>query len=255
MRAPYVNAKVEAGIFIALMLLMTSPCIAQYWEYGQPNRRQISVGGEAEIKVAPNQVVIMLIAESMDSILTKSKSKNDSVIKGFTDAALKSGVDAGDVQTDFINIEPTITKINDKNLFLGYSIQRRLIITLKDISKFNELYSNLIIAGATKVEDVQFQTTELRKYRDEARVAAIKAASEKASLLAGELGAKAGKPLGIQERSNDWWGWYGGWGGHYGSRAPMSSQNSISPQSAEDLPVAIGKISIKATVNVTFELE
>ena len=42
-------------------------------------------------------------------------------------------------------------------------------------------FSSAIEAGANKVQGLEFLTTELRKYRDQARSMAIKAAQEKAA--------------------------------------------------------------------------
>jgi hypothetical protein len=217
------------------------------------NRPQITVGADAEIKVTPDQVVITLVAESIDPVLTKAKAKNDALVKGFTAAAKDNGVKTGDIQTDYINIAPNYLEKDNKKIFLGYTVRRRLVVTLKDISKFDNLYSDLVIAGATDIEEVEFQTTELRKYRDEARVAAVRAAAEKADLMATELGAKVGKPYEIREYGNDL---YDDWGRNYGLRNVFNiSRESNSSSALEQLPMAVGKISIRARVTVTFALE
>ena len=49
------------------------------------------------------------------------------------------------------------------------------------------------------MQAVRLRTSQLRKYRDEARAKAIRAAKEKAVALAGELGVKIGRPHSISE--------------------------------------------------------
>jgi uncharacterized protein len=247
------------GMAISVLLWAPSICLGQYRNNTElPDRPTISVTGDAEINVIPDKVVIVVLANNRDSVLTKAKAKVDKNISSFTAIAKKYGIKTVDIQTDYINVEPDYLRDYTQEKFLGYAIQRRLVITLRNIAMFDSIMSDLINAGATEIEDVQFQTTELRKYRDDARVAAIKAASEKANLLAEQLGVKVCKPYNIQEMTNNlggWWGWYG-WGNRYNRPGALnSSQNAFDQQAGEALPTAVGKISAKASVKVVFELE
>jgi uncharacterized protein YggE len=243
-------------ILIAALLLVPSVCFAQRDLSPRPDGRFITVTGEAEINVVPDKAIITLGATHRDLSVIKSKAAIDGFVSRFTEIAKKYGIKAKDIQSDYINIQPEY-KDWTKETFLGYSTHRRFIITLTDMTKFDSLISDMIAAGATEIENVQFQTSDLRKYRDDARVAAIKAASEKANLLASQLDAKVGKPYDITEIANDWGGWYsGGWWSRYqGSMTSNVSQNAYSQQGQETLSSAIGKLVVKASVRVVFELE
>ena len=63
--------------------------------------------------------------------------------------------------------------------------------------KFEDLLSDALEAGVTHVQGIEFRTTELRKHRDRARSLALKAAQEKAELLADGAGRKIGKAISI----------------------------------------------------------
>lgn len=101
----------------------------------------------------------------------------------------------------------------------------------------------------------EYRTTELRKHRDEARKKALRAAREKAEMLAGELGARVGKPRTISEGHYGFSGptrWWGGWGGaNYTQNA--SQQQREETGSGETLP--LGQIGVNAGVSVTLDLE
>jgi uncharacterized protein len=244
-------------VAVVITVLAVSPCFGQRRNDNDKGKGkwQFSVGAEAEVKVVPDQVVIVLTATSIDSVLTKSKAKNDMIVQGFSSAAARNSVNIGDVKTDFIHIEPTYETIQFEKVFMGYTIKRKVIITLCDLSKFDNLYAELVEAGATNLDDVQFQTTELRKYRDEARAAAVKAAIEKAELFASSLDVKLIRPLGFGEGSNRWCSW-DSFNNDNNPRISYSiSQNSVSETPSEDFPTAIGRISVKASVNITFEVE
>jgi uncharacterized protein YggE len=217
--------------------------------------RPITTTGDAEIKVAPDEVILVLGVETWDKNIQIAKKQNDDRVKRITALTKDFGIDPKYVQTDQINVEPryrngTYTDVD----FVGYFIRKTVVITLKDVSKFEDVFTGALAAGATHVQGVQFRTTELRKYRDQARALAIQAAREKASALAGELGRKIGEPQSIQEISSSWWSSYSArWGGamtqnvvqNVGGGSTFSEEGTFAPW----------QISISARVNVTFDLE
>ena len=100
------------------------------------------------------------------------------------------------------------------------------------------------------------RTTELRKYRDQARALAIQAAKEKAVALAGELDQQVGAPTHIQEVHSSWYSGYSSW---WGSRLGNAmTQNVIQEVSGGDWTgdgsMSPGQIQITSRVSVSFEL-
>lgn len=135
-------------------------------------------------------------------------------------------------------------------------MRKSIVLTLRDASKFEDVLSSVLGAGANYVHGIQFRTSELRKHRDQARALAIKAAQEKANDLAKELGQKVGKPYKIQEEQSGWWSWYNTWWGSRwgGGMAQNVMQNVAGPSGAEG-SIALGQINVNAKVTVSFELE
>jgi len=68
-----------------------------------------------------------------------------------------------------MNIAPRYKDYWRKDEFIGYFVRKNISITLKDVSKFEQLLSNVLQAGVNYVHGIDFRTTELRKHRDEAR--------------------------------------------------------------------------------------
>src|SRR3954462_15830904 len=184
------------------LLLLSTPAFAA--EVVPP--REISVTGDAEVKVAPDQVILTLAVETNDKDLLVAKSQNDARVKKVLAITQDFKIDAKHVQTDVITIEPRFAE-NNRTTLLGYWVRKQIVICLKDVPRFEELLTAVLKAGTNYVPGVEFQNTEMRKYRDQARQMAIRAAKEKATALAGELGQKIGKPLSINEG-----------GGYYGYR-------------------------------------
>jgi hypothetical protein len=132
-----------------------------------------------------------------------------------------------------------------------------LSITVRDVSLTDDVILAALKVGANEVQDVQFYTSELRKYRDQAREMAIKAASEKAQALAGAAGAQAGCVIHISE--NTWSQYYGSWRGS--QQTMIWAQNVTQNASADaivpsdDSPITLGQIAVRAEVDASYSLK
>jgi uncharacterized protein len=214
----------------------------------------ISVTGTAEVKVVPDQVVVALGVETRDPVLAVAKKHNDQSVRKVLDTIGALGIAPGDVQTGFISVD--IVYISSAQSVVDhYVVEKAIAVTLKDVSKFEGLLSAVLDAGANHIYNVEFATSELRKHRDEARAMAVKAALEKANDLAAACGMKvAPKPLGVTGDA------YGG-GFWYGRRSPYQMANAVQNVyqggggTTPEGTIALGKISVTASVTMTFRLE
>jgi uncharacterized protein len=217
--------------------------------------RLITTTGEAEVLVIPDEVVLTLGVETSDKQLSLAKRENDEIAAKVLAAAQARGVASKYVQTDHISIEPRYRDSYEQRDFIGYFVRKTIVITLKDISGFDAVLSDVLEAGAGYVYGIQFRTTELRKHRDEARTLAIRAAQEKAVALAQELGQAVGQPHEIREDQSQWWSSYNTW---WSGRASTMTQNVIQESGGTPLgtegTLAPGQISVTAKVTVSFEL-
>src|SRR4029453_1660532 len=116
---------------------------------------------------------------------------------------------------------------------------------LRDTGRFEELLSQVLLAGANHIYNVEFSTSELRKHRDAARARAITAAQEKANELAAAAGLKVvGTPLAVSAYNYGGGASYGrGRSGGYG-QAQNVIQNTTSGGDGigADGTVALGKV-------------
>lgn len=222
----------------------------------EPLPRTITVSGEAEVKVAPDQVLVTLGVETWHKELSEVKRMNDQRVREIMLALTSMGIANKDVQTDYLNLQPEYEQSSWRRTFVGYVQKTTIVVTLRDISKFDSLISSVLHAGVEYIHGIDFRTSELRKHRDAARSLAMKAAKEKAIALASELGEKIGKPRLIQEGQGGYWSSYGGWWNRgYQNMSQNSVQDVPTGRSSDDAPVAPGALSIRANVSITFALE
>jgi len=225
------------------------------------DRPKITVNGEAVVKVQPDQIIITFGIETWDNDIMIAKQENNKIMKKAIVVIKESGIEDKDIQTDYLSIEPRYENNYKKRNFLGYFVRNTLVVTLAEPDKVESLVTGILQAGVNYIHNINFQTTEFKKYREQARDLALLAAKEKAEKMAGSLDQSIGDPIQINEGyggSNFWY--YSSWNGWgYGSRSNYMSQNvmqNIESGTGEiSETIALGKISIKANVNVVFELK
>jgi uncharacterized protein YggE len=251
---------------ILIVVVATALCVSCWSEAGYaatpaqtedaPVPRTIIVSGASEVRVVPDEVVLTVGVETVHVDMATAKAENDAIVERALGTVNAFGIEAKHAQTDYINIEPRYDTYYERKNFIGYFVRRSIAITLQDLSQFEGLLSALLDTGVTHVHGVDFRTTELRQYKDQARTLAVQAAEEKATAMAAELGQTIGRPVLIQEERSGWASWYGSWWGSYwgGSAAQNVVQNVGDGEWFTDGALALGQIAINAQVSVTFEL-
>ena len=246
-------------IFLVVMTCVVAALWAQAQQETPPSdgRRSISVEGEAEIKVVPDRVLLTFGIETSDKDLQQARQMNDTRARAVINAVRKEDIETKDIQTDYLDIEPRWDLTPRPENFIGYFVRKTVVVTLREVPRFEDVLSAALGAGANYVLGVHFQTSELRKHRDDARALAIKAAREKAVALAGQLNQGVGEPIRMQELSSRWYSWYGRswWGNRQGSQYQNVVQNAGGDMVSSDSALSPGRISVTASVRVIFELQ
>ena len=231
------------AVFGVSLFFIASTALSAAQECG-PRPRLISVTGTSEINVAPDQVVLSLGVESRDKDLSVAKTQSDARTKRVLRLAHDAGVEPKDIETSALTMGAVYSEEKVPRL-LGYEVSQTTTITLRDLSKYESLMTKLLQAGINRVNGINFGIAETRKYRDEARSKAIRAAKEKAVAMAADLGQTVGKPWDISEES--------GWNEY--QFAANNVTGGMRTREAEESTIAPGELTIRASVKVSFQLD
>ncbi len=242
-----------------LVILFICPGLAQQAQI-YDNRPKITVNGEAVVRVNPDKIVVSLGIETWDADIMLAKQKNSNILKKAIAAIKELGIADKDIQTDYLSVEPRYKDEYDKEHFIGYFVRNIFAVTISEPGKVEELVTRILQTGVQYIHGIDFQTTEFKKYREKARDLALKAAKEKAEKMAGALEQSVGAPIEINENySGSPWGYYSSWSGWGYNRNYGMSQNVLQEVqgggSEISDTIALGKISIRANVSVTFGLK
>lgn len=221
--------------------------------------RHVDVSGSAVVNVPPDRAKIDLGVQTNGTSPEDVEAANSAAVQAVIAAIKRLGVEAKDISTDWYSVEPVYE--NYDSLFIkGYRVRNTVSVTLRDVSKSGDVVSVALRAGANQVVNVELYTSEFRKYRDQARDAAMKAAVEKARALAKAAGSETGCTLTITENTSSY---YNGWW-WYGRSQNAMAQNSIqnvepaggaSSSGTGEEPISLGQIAVKAEVTASFSLK
>ena len=209
----------------------------------------VTAVGTAEIKVTPDLADLSFEVEVRRRDLATARKEQAERAAAVLVALRAAGVGDKDLGTTQARISTNYTSRQEEtDQVQYYAVTQTVNCTLHDVKKVSDLTAAVVAAGATGVNPVVLQSSEARRYKDEARREAAVAAREKATLLATELGAKIGRPNSITEYDT----------------APYSPGRNIfrnfsgngDGRDVEDgATYAAGLLSISAAVQVSFVLE
>jgi uncharacterized protein YggE len=185
---------VKLSRFVSVLLFLASIAVAQ----DKLPPRVVRVIGAADVRAVPDRAVIEIGVEKQDASATVAKRAADDAARRILADLRASGIEEKDIQTTFLSLQPQFNY--RKGMKMSYFVaSQTLSITLRDISRLDVIVGSLIKAGGNRIDSIEYGTSDLRKYRDQARDLAVKAAREKAQALAHALGQEIGKAYSIDE--------------------------------------------------------
>jgi uncharacterized protein len=238
---------------ITIVSVSALSCFAQ----AEKDRPVVAVFGQAEIMVVPDEVVFRVEAENVNLDVNKAKAETDKDVRETLAIAKKFQIQPQNIQTDYIRISDRYGDyITGKpREFKGYAVTQVTTILLKDIGRFEGLLAELVGVGVSDLSGVTFRSTRMRTHMDQARALAMRAAREKATALAAEVGQKIGKAINITEVGLNISAAYEEEEGNPASNNTRVISAEISSGASDNQgTIAPGMISITARVKVIFEL-
>jgi uncharacterized protein len=245
-------------ITIALSILLCS--ISGIFAQAGSVRPSVSVVGEADVSISPDQVVFKFEVVTSDKDVTAAKAANDQKAARTLAAARGFEINADDIQADSLTISPKYTGAKDprgEHILVGYEVTKRILITLKDLSKIDSFLSKVIEAGVNRVVEISIENSQMQKYQEQVRTMAVKNAQSKALAYARELGQTVGKAYVIREEDADLPTFDNriGIGDGNGDGVGSGSWEEEKPTAfGRENTFALGKIKVEEKIYVTFEL-
>ncbi|EKO3913386.1 oxidative stress defense protein [Vibrio metschnikovii] len=159
----------------------------------QMNFPHIVTSGYGEVIAQPDraQFSVKVVETTMNA--EQAKATVDKVVADFVDSLKQSGVKSEDISSSNLYLTPQYhyPKSGQPEL-VGYRAQRSVTVEVEKLSALNQYLDLALALGINQVDNVQLKVSEQAKYQQQARMAAIEDAKQKANSLATGFQSKLG---------------------------------------------------------------
>ncbi len=199
----------------------------------------ISVTGEATISVPPDQAQVEA-GVTADGKTAREASEANNTTMGKVLLALKAaGIDAKDIQTSRLSLQPQSAPNRSTNAIVSYRASNQVTVRVRDVAKVASTIDLLVGAGANDIGGINFMVSQASKLLDDAREQAVADAHRKAEIYAKAAGVALGAPLSIAEE---------------GAPAPVFRAKMLGGMAAPT-PVAQGEQTLSVSVSVSWAIK
>ena len=203
----------------------------------------LNVSAQAEARRVPDVATISagVVTQAADGN-TAMRQNAEQMAKVM--AAIKAaGIAEKDIQTSGVSLNPQYRYVeNEAPSITGYQATNTVSLKVRDITKLGKVLDSLAAQGANQINGPSFQIDQPEPVYDEARLAALKKAKDRAETYAKALDLKVRRIISISE---------GGGGGF--RPVPMMAM-SARGKAEMDTAVSPGETEVSVSLDVVFEL-
>lgn len=207
--------------------------------------RQVSVPGSGRVTAMPDEARVTLAVEARDTQLGTARRQVNDVSRRVLELAGRLGIPERQVQATGINLRPEYRWDKDAGAqrFVGYVVQRQLVVRVTDLERLGQLIEGAVDAGVNQVAPPVLDSSRRDALHREALAAAADDARAAAGVLADRLGVRLGPVLRIDAMDAR------------GPPMPILAR-AMEMDSAGNgaATYQAGELSFDAQVNVVFEL-
>lgn len=231
-------------LMIAAPLAMVSAAQAQEMQ-AIP---KIVVSGEGEATVSPDMALLSLAVVRQAKTAREALDANNEAMASVIKAMKEAGIEARDIQTSGLSINPQYVYPDERNgekepRITGYEVTNTLSLRVRDLTKLGEVIDQSVTLGVNQGGGITFTNDDPSATLKEARKRAVTDAMEKARTLAEAAGVELGDVLQISEQS------------FTPPPRPYAVKTMRMEAAADSVPIEAGENSYHVQVSVTFELK
>jgi uncharacterized protein YggE len=221
---------------LALLILSAAPVTAQ-------TDRTLTIVGHAEVQAPPDSALVTVGVTSEADTAAAALQASSAAMAKVLAAIRSSGIDAQDVQTSGLSLEPRYSRSNvsaggEKLRVIGYTATNEVSVRERDLGQLGTLLDKVTTAGANRITGIRFLLAKEDELLDEARKQAVADARRKGELYAHAGGFSLGKILSLAEESAS-------------SPRPLLRAGMAS---AASVPIEAGDLTLSARVRVVWSI-
>ena len=241
------------GLIIGTLLSISIVGFAQTGEKNFIDQNYIEVTGKAELEISPNMIYLKIV-------LSDKNNKNKETLPEIERKMINKLTGIG------IDINKDLSLIDFASNLKAYLLKTNVILTkqyqliVRDAKTLEKVFFEFQELGISNASIEKLEHSEIEQFRKEVKQSAVKAAKEKAELLATALNQSIGKAIYIQEADNLNRNTFsntlqGRVAGVSSSNVMIRGISSNSPSEPMETDIEFEKIKIESTFLIRFALE
>lgn len=239
--------------FFGLIVFACTSCFIISCSPDVQEERKITVIGTSTVYATPDVAIVSFAIVSQDKNLSNAKQKNDNTLKKINSIFDGYKIEQKNITLGRLNINPRYSYRHEPAEFLYYEITQDISISIEDLNNYEPFLTDILNSGIDRIYNVEFSVKDIKKYKTDARIAAVKAAEEKAAILcsAANNGGKklsTGKILQINEIPQQ-----------HRNYSGMMQNIKAYDEEKEGMPdngvTPIGQIQVNSQIEIVFRLK
>ena len=208
---------------------------------GQPlaDRDTVSVSGEGTIKARPDIFNLVAVARERGDDVSAMKDEVDRQVQAMLDLAEQLQIDDKHITASDIQIAPEWEYQPERKL-IGHQVSREVSFRTSGVERYAELADGLAGLGLKEVRPGGTEISNANELANQALQKAVRAAREKAEILARAAGRELGEAMQINAQG-------------YNVPGPMPMRAAMAKEDASQ-SYRPGEQDVTASVQITFQL-
>jgi uncharacterized protein len=204
----------------------------------------LSLSAYGEARIAPDMATINLGVDTTAPTAAQAMRDNAQRMAQVVGALKGAGVESRDLQTSNLSLSPQyVYEQNRPPKLTGYQASNQLTVRVVDLARLGTVADAVVAAGANNIGSIGFGLANPVSAENTARIAAVKALQDKASLYAQAVGYHINRLVNLSE------------GGGYTPAPPRPMpMMAMRAEAAAPTPVEAGELNIRIDITGVFEL-
>ncbi|MFM2230415.1 MAG: hypothetical protein RL607_1673 [Bacteroidota bacterium] len=161
------------------------------------DKPKISVVGSGSVSVFPNAAAITLQLTHVKPTLREAVNENQQTMKLIRQIVLRYVKDTTEIKTSLITTDKATRwdSKQDKEIFIGFRSNQKIIFTILDLDKIQDLTEELLKTKFQRIERISYFNTNFQEHYKKAEELAVADAIETTRRLAKHSDVQLGKIL------------------------------------------------------------
>lgn len=206
----------------------------------------LNLSAYGETEVAPDMATITLGVMTEGKTAAEAMQANAERMEGVVAALRRGGIEAKDIQTSGLNLNPQYRyEENRSPILVGYQASNMVTVTVRDLARLGRAVDATVSAGANQVHGISFGLKDRTAAENAARQEAVQALQAKAELYARATGHRINRLVTLSEGFASY---------PVPPPMPMMEMAAAAPRMKADTSVSPGELRVRVDVTGLFEL-